>query len=100
MSRRGENIYKRRDGRYEGRYVIGKNAKGRTKFGYVYGHQYTEVRNELLRKKAEQLPPAKSAAACCKMPLRDWLRQWLERVFLSELSPSDSGASDSEAWLF
>lgn len=88
MSRRGENIYKRRDGRYEGRYVIGKNAKGRTKFGYVYGHQYTEVRNELLRKKAEQLPPAKSAAACCKMPLRDWLRQWLESEVLGSVKGS------------
>lgn len=33
MSRHGENIYKRKDGRYEGRYVIGKNESGRTKFG-------------------------------------------------------------------
>ena len=88
MSRRGENIYKRRDGRYEGRYVIGKNAKGQTKFGYVYGYQYTEVRNELLRKKAEQLPTAKSAAACCKMPLRDWLRQWLESEVLGSVKGS------------
>lgn len=51
MSRHGENTYKRRDGRYEGRYVVGKTATGKTKFGYVYGYQYTEVRNELLRKK-------------------------------------------------
>lgn len=29
MSRRGENIYKRKDGRYEGRYVIGKNGNGK-----------------------------------------------------------------------
>ncbi len=33
MSRHGENIYKRRDGRYEGRYVIGKNASGKTRRG-------------------------------------------------------------------
>ena len=31
MPRHGENIYKRRDGRYEGRYVIGKTATGKTK---------------------------------------------------------------------
>jgi len=43
MARHGENIYKRKDGRFEGRYVIGKNAKGRTRFGYVYGKRYTEV---------------------------------------------------------
>ena len=88
MPRHGENIYKRRDGRYEGRYVIGKNARGKTRFGYIYGYQYTEVRNELLRKKAEQLPPIKSAAACCKMLLRDWLRQWLEREVLGSVKDS------------
>ena len=55
MPRHGENIYKRRDGRYEGRYVIGKTASGKTRFGYVYSYQYTEVRNELLQKKAAQL---------------------------------------------
>ena len=75
MPRHGENIYKRRDGRYEGRYVVGKTATGKTKFGYIYGYQYTEVRNELLRKKAE-------------------------RLFLSDISPPDSGAFDSEAWSF
>lgn len=51
MPRHGENIYKRRDGRYEGRYVIGKTASGKTRFGYVYSYQYTEVRNELLQKR-------------------------------------------------
>lgn len=40
MSKRGENIYKRKDGRYEGRYVIGKTPAGKTKFGYIYGKQY------------------------------------------------------------
>lgn len=55
MSRRGENIYKRKDGRYEGRYVIGKTATGRTRFGYVYARQYTEVRTLLLQRKASAL---------------------------------------------
>ena len=36
MARRGENINKRKDGRYEGRYVIWRTAQGHTKFGYVY----------------------------------------------------------------
>ena len=29
MCRHGENIYKRKDGRYEGRYIVGKQTKGR-----------------------------------------------------------------------
>ena len=53
MAKRGENIYKRKDGRYEGRYVIGKTSSGKTRFGYVYAHQYAEVRCQLLQKKAE-----------------------------------------------
>ena len=44
MARHGENIYKRKDGRYEGRYVIGKTPSGRTRFGYVYGYKYAEVK--------------------------------------------------------
>lgn len=59
MSRRGENIYKRKDGRYEGRYVIGKTPAGKTRFGYVYARQYAEVKSQLLQKKAEHLGPDK-----------------------------------------
>ena len=36
MCRHGENIYKRKDGRYEGRYIVGKTDEGKTRFGYVY----------------------------------------------------------------
>ena len=78
MPRHGENIYKRRDGRYEGRYVVGKTATGKTKFGYVYGYQYTEVRNELLRKKTERLPVGETMLKCRRIILRDWLQKSLE----------------------
>ena len=48
MPRHGENIYKRRAGRYEGRYVIGKTSTGKTLFGYIYGCQYTKVLHQYL----------------------------------------------------
>ena len=88
MSRHGENIYKRRDGRYEGRYVVGKTAAGSTRFGYVYGHQYTEVRNELLRKKAERLNALGRSAAGGDVLLRDWMRRWLENELLGSVKDS------------
>ena len=88
MPRHGENIYKRRDGRYEGRYVIGKTAAGKSRFGYVYGRQYTEVRNRLLRKKAEQLGAARLAEARESMLLSDWLQRWLESEVLGSVKPS------------
>lgn len=55
MARHGENIYQRKDGRYEGRYVLGKKPNGQTRFGYVYGRKYVEVQRLLLQKKAEHM---------------------------------------------
>ena len=46
MSRRGENIYKRKDGRWEGRFNKGR-VDGITKYKYVYGKTYKEVREKL-----------------------------------------------------
>ena len=53
MARRGENIRKRSDGRWEGRYIKGRSADGKPYWGYVYGATYTEVRKISARKKAE-----------------------------------------------
>ena len=47
MARRGENIYKRKDGRWEGRYIKGKNINGKNKYGYLYAKSYTEVKEKL-----------------------------------------------------
>lgn len=50
MPRRGENIYRRKDGRWEGRYVKGRSKDGKALYGYVYGKTYTEVKNKRLEK--------------------------------------------------
>ena len=44
MSRRGENIYKRKDGRWEGRY---KPDGISGKYKYVYAHTYKETKEKL-----------------------------------------------------
>lgn len=36
MPRRGENIYKRKDGRWEGRYIKQYDIKGKAQYGYIY----------------------------------------------------------------
>lgn len=36
MARKGENIYKRRDGRWEARYIKGYDDAGRAKYGSCY----------------------------------------------------------------
>lgn len=87
MSRRGENIYKRKDGRYEGRYVIGKTATGRTRFGYVYARQYTEVRTLLLQRKAERLEATRPSFAY-RGTLADWMEHWMENELLGSIKES------------
>ena len=44
MSKRGENIYKRKDGRWEGRYIKCRTLHGKIQYGYVYGKSYSEVK--------------------------------------------------------
>ena len=46
MPRRGENIYKRKDGRWEGRYIK-CHINGKAQYGYIYAKSYKEAK-ELL----------------------------------------------------
>ena len=48
MPRRGENIRRRKDGRWEGRYIKGYDSvKGKAKYASLYGKTYSEVKNKL-----------------------------------------------------
>lgn len=46
MPRKGKNIYLRKDGRWEGRFVKGRED-GKTKYGYVFGNSYEEAELKL-----------------------------------------------------
>ena len=49
MSRTGENIYKRKDGRWEARYIDSYDGNGKAKYKYLYAPTYTEVKAKLLK---------------------------------------------------
>lgn len=51
MARHGENIRKRIDGRWEGRYLIYSNEKKRSLYRSVYGKSYEEAREKLIAQK-------------------------------------------------
>lgn len=51
MSKHGENIRKRKDGRWEGRYIKGRKSDRTAIWGYIYGHSYAEVKKRLAIKK-------------------------------------------------
>lgn len=48
MSREGENIFKRKDGRWEGCYIKAHNGK-KAVYGYVFGKSYSEVKKKNLK---------------------------------------------------
>lgn len=53
MAKKGENIRKRKDGRWEGRYKSGQKTDGTAKYTSVYGKSYSEVKNKLINAKAD-----------------------------------------------
>lgn len=55
MCRKGENIRKRKDGRWEARYIKWRDADGKIHYGSLYGKSYNEVK-EKRRKKLQKHP--------------------------------------------
>lgn len=47
MARKGENIYKRKDGRWEGRYVKTRTENKIIQYGFVYAQSYREVKSKI-----------------------------------------------------
>lgn len=53
MARRGENIRKRKDGRWEGRYPVYSEETGKKRYCSLYGKTYIEVKEKLAMKKIQ-----------------------------------------------
>lgn len=79
MARRGENIYKRKDGRYEGRYIRRYDTSGKAVYGYVYAKTYAEAKEKLTIRKTETPKPAGSA-----IQVSAWLSVWLEALDIKD----------------
>jgi len=47
MAKRGENIYKRKDGRWEARVIKGYTVQGKALYAYFYGRTYKEVKDKI-----------------------------------------------------
>lgn len=53
--KKGENIFKRKDGRWEARYIKGYELSGKIKYGFCYGKTYTEAKEKVTKYKAALL---------------------------------------------
>lgn len=76
MARRGENIYKRADGRYEGRYIRSYTPEGKAVYGYVYDRSYAAARQKLHESRSQHTPPVPAGAG---QQLAAWALCWLEQ---------------------
>ncbi|MBU5362860.1 site-specific integrase [Enterococcus raffinosus] len=84
--RKGENIYLRKDGRWEGRYSKGRKSNGKIRYGYVYGKTYTEVRQKLFPLRIHYAT-IQQIQGNSSETFEEWVSYWLKHVQY-EVKPS------------
>lgn len=83
MSRKGESIFYRKDGRYEGRYIK-EYSNGRAIYGYVYAKSYNECkkkrRQELINLKVNSTINTKKKAKDFNCLVDNWLENKKSKI--------------------
>ena len=77
MARTGENIYKRKDGRWEARYISSYNADGKAKYKYLYARTYAEVKTKLIRVQNSVETKVEAEKIRDREKYEFWLFEWL-----------------------
>ena len=77
LPRYGENIYRRKDGRWEGRYIAMRLPDGRAKYKSVYGKTHDIVKKKQL---AAIQALAKEPAAACDLTVKELFAQYLAQA--------------------
>lgn len=80
MPRKGENIYKRKDGRWEGRFICSYDAEHKAKYAYVYGKTYGEVKRKLTEEKGRDQKVKSSSPKASTY--NDLIDTWLHSTHL------------------
>ena len=87
VSRKGLNIYKRKDGRWEARYIKSRNALGKPKYGYLYASSYREVRCDLQHTLQLQGKPSGSEERTRNSTFELVSMEWLDAFPLTSRNP-------------
>ena len=83
MARTGENIYKRRDSRWEARYIASYDENGKAKYKYLYARTYTEVKAKLIKTQNHTHLSNNVEESKDKEKYEFWLDEWLHTKQLS-----------------
>ena len=89
MPKTGSNIYKRKDGRWEGRYQKGRAENGKIVYGYIYAKTCAEVKKRLREVPTSVLKPVTQTGSVSEMA-----KQWLS---VMALKVKQSTLADYEA---
>lgn len=89
MARKGENIYKRKDGRWEGRYIKGYK-EGKACYGAVYARSYRDVKKKLeaAKKDPEKIQDLAKAGKTEDVGMR-WLSDLSRTLKMSSVNKYD-----------
>ncbi len=79
MAKRGSNIYKRKDGRFEGRVPVGYQDNGRIKYKSVYARTLSEVKEKMAEVYSIKQNHSVSAT---KLTVQTAAQQWLSSAKL------------------
>ena len=77
MSKKGENIYKRKDKRWEARYIKAYHPDGTPKYGYCYGKTYREAKQKVTQAKTALLTEKPIATTSRKRRFAFYCDEWL-----------------------
>lgn len=78
MSKKGENIYKRKDGRWEARYIKGYAPDGSIRYGYCYAASYRDVKTKVGSAKAVLQNSGAAAPTAGKKRFNAYCDEWLQ----------------------
>lgn len=78
MSKKGENIYKRKDGRWEARYIKSYSPDGKARYGYCYGKSYYEAKTKVHAARAVLSSRNHSDVSARRERLAVYCDEWLQ----------------------
>ena len=87
MPRTGKNLYKRKDGRWEGRYIKSYSESGKAVYGYVYARTYREAKAKLEQGRKDResealdvLGNVQNDQTECSELFQEVARDWLKSI--------------------
>ena len=78
--KKGENIFKRKDGRWEARYIKGYKLSGKIKYGFCCGRRYQEAKEKVAKFKEALLAGKPTLQTGTRHRFAFYCDSWLQKL--------------------